>query len=70
MTVIRRSVSAARVAASVRTSKKLEQQIHELNNARDENVFIEGARNPRGGAGFGSRYRDLKGFDETLLVKR
>lgn len=70
MTVIRRSVAAAAQAASLRASKRLEQSIHELNNAREENVFIEGASNPRGGAGNGIRYRDLKGFDETLLVKR
>lgn len=70
MTVIRRSVAAAQVAASIRASKRFEQQIHELNNSKEENAFIEGARNPRGGAGFGVRYRDLKGFDETLLVKR
>ena len=70
MAIIRRSVSEAAAARSARAGKRLDQDIHELNNGRQENVFIEGAVNPRGGAGNGIKYRDLGGFDDTLLVKR
>lgn len=70
MTVIRRSVSAAKAAQMARDERKLDEHIRELNNAREENVFIEGASNPRGGAGNGIRYKGLRGFDTTLLVKR
>lgn len=68
--VIRRSAAVAAAAASVRASKRLEQQIHELNNAPEERVFQEGAKQNGAKPGGGNFYRGLGGFDETLIVKR
>lgn len=66
---IRRSVAAAIQAQSERDAKKLDQNIHELNNSKAENVFSEGMNVAGAKRGAGTFYHGLGGFDKTLLIK-
>lgn len=68
--VVRRSVSQASEAANERAKKRLEQKVHELNNAPNENVFREGSAAAGAKPGAGLKYNGLGGVDTTLIVKR